>query len=92
MRKLELFRIIGESFAHAHAVRVDKFRAELFFQITADSMYPSNLHRRDWAYENMMMFFTQEHERMAIMRKLSDTGDVADDIIAEIRKRNASQS
>ena len=82
MRKLKLFRIIGESYAKTYA---HPDRAMLFFKETAEHLYPENKHRREWAISNMQMFFEQEVERTKIMDTLS--GKPGDNILEQIRKR-----
>ncbi len=84
MNKLRLFRIIGESFARTYTVGG---HAERFFKETAKEMYPHNVNRRAWALSNMELFHDQEMERIAIMKRLSDTPAItAHEILEGIRR------
>jgi hypothetical protein len=95
MSKLQLFRIIGESFARAHEFsdsghigtrKVDR-TADRFFAMTADEMYPNNKHRNEWAASNMRMFYIQEFERIQIMQKLRHSSKGRATTLDAIRKR-----
>lgn len=67
MRKLELFRTIGESLARTGQ---HDGQAAFFFQALTQEWYPFNDRRREWAVSNLEMFYTQERERIIIMNKL----------------------
>ena len=83
MRKLDLFRTIGESLARTGQ---HDGQAAVFFKTLTEEWYPYNEHRRAWAVSNLELFYTQERERIQIMNKLSNrtTGDA---MVAEIRRR-----
>lgn len=97
MNKLHLFRIVGESLAKVSEFadlgvigtrKVDKY-AYKFFKETSIELYPENLHRREWAFENMKMFYEHQCEEMQIMHKLQNKRDnsKAEDILEMIRRR-----
>ena len=75
MRKLELLRLLGESYARTGAklgqARVEAQIASAYFAAVANGMYPYNESRREWAVVNMQMFYQQEYERILIMKKLT---------------------
>ena len=73
MRKIDLFRTIGESFARTMYKYASSQSGLRFFNETAVQMFPDNLHRREWAVSNMKMFYQQERERVKIMETLRNT-------------------
>ena len=92
MKKLELFKTMGESLARVTQYNNDQYLAKAYFRDMAEQMYPFNERRREWAESNLMMFYTQEIERLIIMRKLKGTADRSHNILEMIRQRKALES
>lgn len=68
--KLQTFRIIGESAAHGMGPRVKP----AFFEELAKQFYPDNKHRRQWAYDNLAMFYNEECSRIRVWERISRIG------------------
>jgi len=68
--KLQTFRVIGESAAHSmgNYVKPD------FFKELSKQFYPSNKHRRSWAYDNLCMFYNDECSRIKVIERLTRRG------------------
>ena len=45
--------------------------AEMAFDEITERMYPKNLHRRQWARDNLEMFYNQEMERIKMWQELA---------------------
>lgn len=92
MRKLELFKMMGESLARVTQYHPEPHLAKAYFRDMAEQMYPFNENRREWAESNLMMFYTQESERLLIMKRLRNKDNKGDDILEMIRARKALES
>ena len=68
------FRIIGESYAQAHIPKHhinlteenDQLRRD-YFDTVCEKLYPHNISRREWANDNLKLFYSNEVDRMRIM-------------------------
>ena len=95
MSKLQNLRNIGEAYARSMDADIigNDDMAEMFFKDLSEIMYPHSLHRREWALTNLHLFYTQEQERITIMKRLSDMPEnVGFDIIEDIRRRQKAAS
>lgn len=87
MNKLELFRLIGANYAIVHFYTTTV--PEIYFRKIATDMYPINEQRQEWALANMLMFYTQEDERMTIMKRLSEQLTTEPSLLDSMRQPKA---
>lgn len=70
MQALRTLRLIGEVAARNRIGSADDY-----FDDLVKEMYPKNLHRRAWAWDNLHLFYSNEKERMLIMQRLTSEKD-----------------
>jgi len=80
MQALKTFRIIAEAAARNRIGSVSHY-----FDDIAKEMYPNNLHRREWARSNLVLFYGHEKERMLIMQRLTSEKDPESQVDLSIR-------